>query len=59
PARFAESPRRNLAELEQPAGAPALERLRRLAGDGPLTLLTATVRADISHAAVLAGLLDA
>ncbi|GAA2276350.1 DUF488 family protein [Nonomuraea roseoviolacea subsp. roseoviolacea] len=59
PDRFAEFTGRYLAELEEPERAQALERLRRLAGDGPLTLLTATVRADISHAAVLAGLLDA
>ncbi|NUW33126.1 DUF488 family protein [Nonomuraea sp. SMC257] len=59
PDRFAEFRHRYLAELEEPERAEALEGLRRLAGDGPLTLLTATARADISHAAVLAGLLDA
>ncbi|MEV0203174.1 DUF488 family protein [Nonomuraea sp. NPDC050691] len=57
PERFAEFTDRYLVELEEPDRAEALAHLRRLAGDGPLTLLTATTRADISHAAVLAGLL--
>lgn len=36
---------------------PALANLRKLADHGPLTLLTATKRSDISEAAVLADLL--
>ncbi|MET7461723.1 DUF488 family protein [Nonomuraea sp. NPDC005501] len=55
--RYTEFVQRYHAELEEPGRAEALEHLRRLARSGPLTLLTATVRADISHAAVLAELL--
>ncbi|MFJ3171366.1 DUF488 domain-containing protein [Streptomyces roseus] len=45
------------AELAQPAAAAELERLRGLAGAGPLTLLTAVKDPASSHAAVLAELL--
>ncbi|MEV0369824.1 DUF488 family protein [Streptomyces sp. NPDC050636] len=52
--RFAESYRDELAR--DPAQA-ALRHLRELAGEGPLTLLTATKDAARSHAAVLAEVL--
>jgi uncharacterized protein YeaO (DUF488 family) len=58
PGRFEEFARRYRAELAEPDRATALTHLRELASTGPLTLLTATKRADISQAAVLAGLLD-
>ncbi|GAB7034632.1 DUF488 family protein [Streptomyces platensis subsp. malvinus] len=52
---FAERYRAELAQ-EEAAGA-ALERLRELAGQGPLTLLTATKEVPLSHVAVLAEVL--
>jgi uncharacterized protein YeaO (DUF488 family) len=57
PDRYAEFARRYRAELGDPERAAALAHLRELAGNGRLTLLTATKRSDISEAAVLAGLL--
>jgi uncharacterized protein YeaO (DUF488 family) len=57
PARFTEFRRRYKAELAAPEQNAALDKLRRLAAAGPLTLLTATRETDISQAAVLAGLL--
>ena len=57
PARFAEFTRRYQEELTEPERAEALAQLRELAKTGPLTLLTASKAADISEAAVLAGLL--
>jgi len=57
PERFEEFSRRYRAELEEPERAEALQHLRDLAGRRNLTLLTATKQADISEAAVLAGLL--
>ena len=57
PARFGEFRRRYTAELAVPEQRAALDKLRRLAAAGPLTLLTATRDTDISQAAVLAGLL--
>jgi len=54
PERFAEFTRRYLIELEEPERAEAVAHLRRLATQGPLTLLTATRRVEISQAAVLA-----
>jgi uncharacterized protein YeaO (DUF488 family) len=57
PDRYEEFTRRYRAELEQPERAAALAHLRELAAAGPLTLLTATRRSDISQAAVLAELL--
>ena len=57
PARFEEFRRRYRAELEEPERAEALARLRELAERGPLTLLTASRRADISEATVLADVL--
>ena len=56
PGRFEEFRQRYLAELEEPERAEALERLRSLAADGTLTLLTATRDVEISQAAVLADL---
>ncbi len=57
PAKFAEFLLRYTAELGMPSSRAALGRLRTLAAEGPLTLLTATAGAKRSHAAVLAGLL--
>jgi uncharacterized protein YeaO (DUF488 family) len=58
PDRFEEFSRRYQQELRDPQRAEALAHLRGLAGDRQLTLLTATRRADISEAAVLAALLQ-
>ncbi|MFJ1705544.1 DUF488 domain-containing protein [Kitasatospora sp. NPDC088346] len=58
PARYEEFRARYLAELAEPAGARALERLRALAAAGPLTLLTATRDVALSHLTVLAELLE-
>ncbi|WP_433611705.1 DUF488 domain-containing protein [Prescottella agglutinans] len=52
-AEFAEFRSRYLAELESPDGRSAVERVRTLAGDRPLVLLTATKDVEHSHAAVL------
>jgi uncharacterized protein YeaO (DUF488 family) len=57
PAKFGEFRRRYVAELKAPPGRAALARLRALAADGPVTLLSATREIDISQAAVLAELL--
>ena len=57
PAKFGEFRQRYTAELEQPVPREALSRLRALAADKPVTLLTATKALDLSQAAVLAGLL--
>jgi uncharacterized protein YeaO (DUF488 family) len=57
PARFEEFTRRYRAELEQPERAEALQHLRELAKERPLTLLTATKHPDISEAMVLADIL--
>lgn len=54
PDKFGEFRRRYLAELDQPEQRTAVGRLRELAADGPLTLLTATKDVQISQAAVLA-----
>ena len=56
PDRFEEFSRRYRQELKDPERAEALAHLRELARGGPLTLLTATKRADISEAAVLAAI---
>lgn len=58
PDKYQEFARRYRAELAQPEPASALAHLHDLAGAGPLTLLTATKRSDISQAAVLAELLN-
>jgi uncharacterized protein YeaO (DUF488 family) len=57
PAKFDEFRRRYAAELDQPGAREGLGRLRALAADRPVTLLTATKELDLSQAAVLAGLL--
>ncbi|RNE64185.1 DUF488 domain-containing protein [Cryobacterium tepidiphilum] len=58
PERFEEFAARYETELGDAERAAALQHLRELAAAGPVTLLTATKRADISEAAVLARLLD-
>jgi uncharacterized protein YeaO (DUF488 family) len=57
PAKFGEFRRRYAAELGEPGQKEALDRIRDLAADGPVTLLTATKDLDLSQAAVLAGVL--
>ncbi len=57
PERFEEFGRRYRSELEEPDRAEALSHLRTLAQRRALTLLTASKRADISEAVVLADLL--
>src|ERR1700759_2283235 len=59
PDRFAEFTERYRQELTDPERAAALDGLRQWHQRGPVTLLTATKQADISHAAVLAGILRA
>ena len=56
PDRFEEFSHRYRLELRDPERAEALAHLGELAREGPLTLLTATKRADISEAAVLAAI---
>jgi len=56
--RFAEFSRRYRDELEDPERAAALDHLRSLADAGTVTLLTATKRAELSEAAVLAEVLQ-
>jgi uncharacterized protein YeaO (DUF488 family) len=57
PAKFDEFRRRYAAELAEPGPREALSRIRALAADGPVTLLTATKDLSLSQASVLAGLL--
>jgi uncharacterized protein YeaO (DUF488 family) len=57
PAKFDEFRRRYVAELEQPAARIGLARLRALAADRPVTLLTATRELGLSQATVLAEVL--
>jgi uncharacterized protein YeaO (DUF488 family) len=57
PAKFDEFKRRYRAELDETEAREGLARLRALAADRPVTLLTATKDLDLSQAAVLAGLL--
>jgi uncharacterized protein YeaO (DUF488 family) len=57
PAKFEEFRLRYTAELAEPGPAGALDRLRALAADRPVTLLTATRELSLSQAAVLAELL--
>lgn len=59
PERFEEFSRRYRAELDQPERTAALEHLRHLAAAGPVTLLTATRKPELSEAAVLASILRA
>jgi uncharacterized protein YeaO (DUF488 family) len=58
PERYEEFARHYRTELDEPERAAALARLREWADQGPLTLLTAAKRSDISEATVLAELLD-
>lgn len=53
PAKFDEFARRYRDELKDPERADALDKLRELAEQGTLTLLTASKRNDISEATVL------
>ena len=57
PERFAEFTERYRQELTEPEPAAALAGLRDWHRRGPVILLTATRTVDISHAAVLAGIL--
>lgn len=57
PARFDDFVRRYRIELEESEPAQALDHLREISAQRPMTLLTATKRLDISQAAVLAQLL--
>ena len=57
PERFEEFAHRYYNELQDHERSEALEHLRELAQDGPLTLITATKTPQISEAAVLADLL--
>jgi uncharacterized protein YeaO (DUF488 family) len=59
PGKFEEFRRRYLAELDHPEPRAAVDRLRALADDGPVTLLTATKDLSLSQAAVLAEYLRA
>lgn len=54
--RFAAFAARYRSELEAPPKRAALDHLRVLAEDGPLTLLTATKNVEHSHATVIANL---
>jgi uncharacterized protein YeaO (DUF488 family) len=58
PDRFAEFRDRYQAELDGPARAPARQRLRDLARDGNVMLVTATRDVEHSQAAVLAAWLN-
>ncbi len=58
PARFPEFADRYRSELQQPEQAEALARLRDLARERTVTLLTATKAIEISQAAVLAELIQ-
>lgn len=58
PDRFTEFSRRYRDELADAERAEALDHLRELARQGPVTLLTATKDPSISQAAVLAELID-
>src|SRR5205807_2332550 len=57
PERFEEFRRRYRTELEAEPGAGQVRELRRIAGDGPITLITATRDVGRSGAAVLAEVL--
>ncbi|NLF04376.1 MAG: DUF488 family protein [Actinomycetales bacterium] len=58
PSKHEEFLARYLAELESPERVTALEKLHERVADGPVTLVTATKELTLSHAEVLAGLLD-
>lgn len=57
PDRFPEFEQRYRAELRDPEHVAAFKQLRKLADSGPVTLLTAAKRSDISEAQVLADVL--
>jgi uncharacterized protein YeaO (DUF488 family) len=57
PDKFAEFRRRYTAELAQPGPRDGLNRIKALAANGPVTLLTASRDLDLSQAAVLAAVL--
>lgn len=57
PAKFDEFRSRYLTELSAPEEQATLDRLRALAADRPVTLLTASRAVEISEAAVLADIL--
>jgi uncharacterized protein YeaO (DUF488 family) len=57
PERFSEFRRRYLIELRDAQPAATVDRLRKLAHTGPVTLLTATKDAEHSQVAVLVDLL--
>ena len=59
PDKFEEFGSRYRKELQEPARAAALQYLRLMTARSRLTLLTATKRAEISQAAILAELLRA
>jgi uncharacterized protein YeaO (DUF488 family) len=59
PDKYDEFVQRYRQELTDPDRATALDSLRQWHERGPVTLLTATKQADISHAAVLADILRA
>jgi uncharacterized protein YeaO (DUF488 family) len=59
PEKFDQFKTRYRRELEAATGRTALEHLRTLSQDNPLTLLTATKDVEHSNAAVLAALLRA
>lgn len=56
--KYDEFARRYRAELKDGEHAEAFEQLQAMAAHGPLTLLTASKRSDISEAAVLVELLN-
>ena len=58
PERFEEFVQRYRVELDGPSGTAALAELTDLAEQGPITLVTATREVELSHAAVLADLLE-
>jgi len=57
PANFDEFAKRYRAELAEPPAAEIVRELRTVLEARPLTLLTATKQLELSHAAVLAGVL--
>lgn len=58
PGLFEDFSHRYRQELQEPDPAAALDRLRNLAHQGPLTLLTATKEPGISEAAVLCAMMQ-
>ncbi|MFG2573782.1 DUF488 domain-containing protein [Streptomyces sp. NPDC048481] len=56
---YEEFARRYEAELAEPGARELLDRLRELAGRGPVTLLTAAKSPERSHTAVLVRMLEA